>query len=478
MDLVLRSARGLARMLSRRAVSRVEVMKAFIAQIERVNPKVNAIVTFIPEQALREARRLDRRGAKVGALAGLPIAYKDMIVTRGIRTTFGSPIYADNVPGEDHAIVERLRAAGAITLGKTNTPEFAAGSQTFNPVFGATCNPWDVSKTCGGSSGGAAVAVACGMLPFADGSDLGGSLRNPGNFNGVVGLRPCPGRVPYYPSIDAWASMSVVGPIARSVEDTAFLLSAMAGPDARSPISIAEPGARFARSLARDFKRVRVAWWPIVNGRLEAGAGDDLPVDKRVAAVLERRRAVLESLGCIVEEAHPDLAGADEVFRVLRALGFVQRYAGLLKRERARIKDTVIWNIEQGLAMDLERVGKAMALRSDVFRRMREFLERYEFLCLPVNQVPPFPVDQPYVDSINGEKLASYIDWMKTCYYITATSHPAMSVPAGFTSDTPKLPVGLQIVGRYRDEFGVLQLAHAFEQATAHEREHPPIVKG
>ena len=477
MDLVFRSARSLARMLSRRAVSRVEVMKAFIAQIERVNPKVNAIVTFLPEQALKEARRLDRRGAKAGPLAGLPIAYKDMIATRGIRTTFGSPIYADHVPGEDHAIVERLRAAGAITIGKTNTPEFAAGSQTFNPVFGATRNPWDLDKTCGGSSGGAAVAVACGMLPFADGSDLGGSLRNPGNFNGVVGLRPCPGRVPYYPSIDTWASMSVVGPIARSAEDTAFLLSAMAGPDPRSPISIAEPGRRFARSLARDFKRVRVAWWPIVNGRLKAREGDDILVDKRVTAVLERSRGVLESLGCVVEEACPDLSGADEVFRVLRALGFVQRYADLLKRERSRIKDTVVWNIEQGLAMDLERVGHAMKLRSDVFRRMREFLERYEFLCLPVNQVPPFPVDQPYVDTINGVKLSSYIDWMKSCYYITATSHPAISVPAGFTGDRPKLPVGLQIVGRYRDEFGVLQLAHAFEQATAGERERPPIVR-
>jgi len=475
MDLVLRSARSLARLLARRAVSRVEVMKAFIAQVERVNPKVNAIVTFLPERALKEARRLDRRGAKVGPLGGLPIAYKDMIVTRGIRTTFGSPIYADNVPGEDHAIVERLRAAGAITLGKTNTPEFAAGSQTFNPVFGATRNPWDLDKTCGGSSGGAAVAVACGMLPFADGSDLGGSLRNPGNFNGVVGLRPCPGRVPYYPSIDTWASMSVVGPIARSAEDTAFLLSAMAGADPRSPISIAEPASRFARPLARDFRRVRVAWWPTVKGRLASRGDDDLPVDPRVTAVLERARSTLRSLGCTVEEAYPDLSGADEVFRVLRALGFAQRYAQLLRTERARIKDTVVWNVEQGLAMNAERVGKAMALRSEVFRRMREFLERYEFLCLPVNQVPPFPVDQPYVDTINGVKLPSYIDWMKSCYYITATSHPAISVPAGFTSDVPKLPVGLQLVGRYRDEFGVLQLAHAFEQARG-ESERPPIV--
>src|SRR5438034_5123508 len=228
-EIVFKPARTLARLLRTRKLSRVEVMKAFIEQIEHVNPRVNAIVTFLPEQALADAKRLDarsrRRGASLGPLEGLPIAYKDMIATKGIRTTFGSPIYADYVPTADHVIVERVKAAGAITLGKTNTPEFAAGSQTFNKVFGATLNPWDLTKTCGGSSGGAAVAVACGMLPFADGSDLGGSLRNPGNFNNVVGIRTSPGRVPYFPAVDVWATQSVLGPIARTVEDAAFLLS-------------------------------------------------------------------------------------------------------------------------------------------------------------------------------------------------------------------------------------------------------------
>ncbi len=465
----------LARRLRAGDVSAVETMQAFIARIERVNPRLNAIVTCLPERALAEARRLDASDrAQWPPLAGMPIAYKDMIVTRGIRTTFGSPIYADHVPDEDHVIVQRLGAAGAITLGKTNTPEFAAGSQTFNPVFGATRNPWDPDKTCGGSSGGAAVAVACGMLPFADGSDLGGSLRNPGNFNNVVGFRPTPGRIPYYPATDAWASLSVLGPIARSVEDAAFLLSAMAGPDPRSPISITEPGSVFARPLARDFRGVRIAWWPTAGTRL-AGAGDIL-VDARVTAVLERRRAAFERLGCIVEEAYPDLTGADEAFRVLRALSFVQRYGALLERERARIKDTVIWNIEEGLKLDAPRIARAMALRSDVFRRMREFMARFEFVCLPVNQVPPFAVSQPYVDTINGVKLPDYISWMKTAYFVTMTSHPAISVPAGFTSDTPPLPVGLQIVGRYRDDFGVLQMAHAFEQETRCTQARPPIV--
>lgn len=475
-DLAFVPARKLARLLRTRRISAVELLRAFIARVERVNPRVNAIVTFLPDQALKAARALDARrarGADLGPLAGLPIAYKDMIPTKGIRTTFGSPIYADHVPAADHAIVERLRAAGVITLGKTNTPEFAAGSQTFNPVFGTTRNPWDLDKTCGGSSGGAAVAVACGMLPFADGSDLGGSLRNPGNFNNVVGFRPTPGRVPYFPAVDVWGTMSVIGPIARSVEDAAFLFSAMAGPDPRSPISIAEAGARFARPLGRDFRKVRVAWWGSRGGRL-AGA-DAIPVDPRVTAVLEKRRAVLESLGCIVEEAHPDLAGADEVFSVLRANSFAMRYGELLEKHRGRIKDTVIWNIEEGLGLDGPRVGRAIALRSDIYRRMREFMERYEFLCLPVNQVPPFPASQPFVDAINGVKMPNYIAWMKTAYWITVTSHPAISVPAGFTDDAPPLPVGLQIVGRYGDDFGVLQIAHAFEQAAGAGRVRPPI---
>src|SRR5256885_7825930 len=242
-----------------RKVSATEVMRAFIAQIERVNPKVNAIVNFLPEQALKAAKALDRKKSSA-PLAGLPIAYKDLVPTKGIRTTFGSPIYADNVPTENHAIVDRLSAAGAITIGKTNTPEFGAGSQTFNAVFGVTRNPFDLSKTCGGSSGGAAVAVACGMLPFADGSDLAASLRNPGNYCNVVGFRPTPGRVPNWPSANAWDTLPVLGPLARTVSDAAFLFSAMAGPDARVPISIAEPAEIFSKSLKKGFKKVPVAW--------------------------------------------------------------------------------------------------------------------------------------------------------------------------------------------------------------------------
>jgi len=462
-ELCYTGARKLARMIRARKVSATEVMRAFIARIERVNPKVNAIVTFLPEEALKKAKAFDRKPA-AGALAGLPVAHKDIVPTKGIRTTYGSPIYADYVPDHDHAIVERVRAAGAILLGKTNTPEFAVGAQTFNPVFGATRNPYDRTKTSGGSSGGAAVAVACGMLPFADGSDLGSSLRNPGSFCNVVGFRPTPGRVPNWPFPNAWDTLWSVGPIARTVEDAALLFSAMAGPDPRVPTTHAEPGKVFARPLGRSFRKVRVAWSRDLGG---------LPVDARVTRALEAQRAVFVSLGCIVEEAEPDLSEADEAFQVQRAVGFVEAYGELMKTERARMKDTVVWNIEQGLGMDAARIANANVLRSRVFQAMRSFLERYEFLLLPTVQVPPFPVDQPYVTEINGVKLANYMEWMKSTYLITATSHPAISVPAGFTEEG--LPVGLQIVGRYRDDFGVLQLAHAFEGATRFGMRRPDL---
>src|SRR3954470_13927539 len=298
------SARKLAQMLRARKVSATEVMQAFIAQIERVNPKLNAIVTFLPEQALKAAKAVDRKKAK-SLFGGLPIAYKDNVQTKGIRTTFGSPIYKENVPNEDHLIVERMTAAGAITLGKTNLPEFAAGSQTFNTVFGATRNPYDLSKTCGGSSGGAAAAVASGMLPFADGGDLAASLRNPGNYCNVVGFRPTPGRVPAWPAANAWNTLSVLGPIARTVEDTAFLLSAMAGPDLRSPVSIDEPGSVFSKPLERSFKKTRIAWSRDLGG---------LPFDPRVLSVLNGQKRMFEDLGCIVEEAEPDFSGATEAF--------------------------------------------------------------------------------------------------------------------------------------------------------------------
>jgi amidase len=469
-DLCDRPAREIAALLQARAASAVEVLDAHLARIAALNPALNAIVTLDAHDARAQAAAIDTaraRGAALGPWAGLPIAIKDMEATRGMRTTLGSPIFRDAIPGHDALFVERLRGHGLVILGKTNTPEFAMGSQTFNPVFGATRNPWNPDMTCGGSSGGAAVCVATGMLPFADGSDIGGSLRNPGNFNHVLGLRPSPGRVPDAPSVEGWHGLSVLGPIARTASDAAFLLAAMAGPDARDPLSIAEDPAAFLRPLDRDLRGVRVAVSRTLGG---------LPVDPEVARVLQEGVALLQQQGCIVEEEEPDFAGADLAFDTQRALFFAARYAPLLAAHRHEMKDTAVWNIEQAAALTPQRIIEASLARTRVFHAMRAFLERHEFLIAPVNQVPPFPVGKPFVTEINGVTMGSYIEWMRSCTRISITSHPAASVPCGFTRSG--LPVGLQVVGRYRDEFGVLQMAHAIERANPHAARRPAVHGG
>ena len=456
-DLCRLTAVELTTLVRAKQVSSVDVLSAHLQRIERLNPRVNAIVTLAPERAMKAARDADEtlaRGGPVGPLHGLPIAHKDLQPTKGVRTTFGSPIFRDFVPAEDSLVVERLRSAGAVFIGKTNTPEFGAGSQTFNPVFGPTLNPYDVTKTCGGSSGGAAVALACGMVPIADGSDMGGSLRNPASFCNVVGLRPSPGRVPIWPAMLAWSTLGVEGPMARTVADAALLLSAMAGPDPRSPISLDEAGGRFAASLERSFKGVRVAWWKNLGG---------LPIDPRVRETVNAQRRVFESLGCVVEEAEPDLCDADDIFKTLRAAAFVAGLGRVVSEHRPLVKDTILWEIDRGERLTAPEIGRAEAKRTELYHRMRNFMDRYEFFVLPTTQVPPFDVTMPYVSTIDGVKMATYIDWMKSCYFISITGHPAISVPAGFTGD--RLPVGIQIVGRHRDDWGVLQIAHAFEQA-------------
>ena len=468
-ELCFLPAHQLVRHIRARELSVVEVMDAHIAQIERVNPAVNAVVTFLPDRAREGARAVDAalaRGEDPGPLAGLPVAHKDLIATRGIRTTFGSPIFRDFVPDVDAIIVERLRKAGAITLGKTNTPEFGAGSQTYNPVFGATRNPYDLASTCGGSSGGAAAALACGLLPIADGTDFGGSLRNPASFCNVVGLRPSAGRVPNWPSVSAWFHLAVVGPMARTVQDVALTMSAIAGPDPRAPISLQDPGQLFARSLERDFNGTRIAWSPDLGG---------LPVEPEVTRAMQAQRQTFADLGCIVEDATPDLRDADEIFSVMRAWNFELSFGALLKSKRALMKDTVIWNIEAGARLTGPQVGAAEVKRTQLFHRMREFMEKYEFLVAPVVQVLPFDVDIPYPTRINDVELDTYIDWMRSCYYITVTGAPALSVPCGFSGGG--LPVGLQIVGRHQDDFGVLQIAHAFEQATGFWKRQPAIAQ-
>jgi len=462
------SATEMARLIRDRKLSAREALEAHLKQIERVNPKVNAIVTLVPEMAREAARKADdmqARGAALGRLHGLPVAHKDLVETKGIRTTFGSPRFKDYVPEADDLIVQRIRAAGAITLGKTNTPEFGAGSQTFNTVFGATRNPYDLTKTCGGSSGGAAVALACGMIPIADGSDMGGSLRNPAAWCNVTGFRVSPGRVPNPMAMFAWSALSTAGPMARTVADVALLLSAMAGPDPRAPLSLSEEGAAFTRPLERSFREVRVAWFKDLGG---------LPFDSRVLAVVEAQRKVFADLGCIVETAEPDFSGADYAFKTLRAWGSAATHGEAFRANRKAYKDTLASEIESGLQLTGSEVARAVTLHGQVWRRFQAFLERYEYFVLPTTQAPPFDINQEFLREIGGVKLDSYIDWMKACWYVSVTGNPSISAPAGFTSEG--LPVGLQIVGRNHADFSVLQLAHAFEQATHHVRRRPPVV--
>jgi amidase len=338
-------------------------------------------------------------------------------------------------------------------IGKTNVPEFGAGSQTFNPVFGATRNPYDPARTPGGSSGGAAAAVAAGMLPFADGSDLGGSLRNPASFCNLVGVRPSPGRIPVVPSESAWSPLSVLGPIARDVADAALLLRALAGPDPRAPLSITEP---LADGLDADPAGLRIAWSRNLG---------DLPVDADVTAALEGSRAALEAMGWVLEEVEPDLTAADEAFEVLRAIGYAHAFGALLEAGGEGLKETIVWNTRIGLALTGARVAQALASQTEMFHRMRMLLERYDALALPVSQVAPFPVEQEWVGEIAGVTMGSYLEWMRSCSRITMTAHPALSIPAGFKPGG--LPVGLQLVGRHRGELDLLRLAAGIEQATA-----------
>ena len=466
--IVLRPAVEIACLIRARDLSVQDVVRAHLDQIARINPLVNAICTFIPDAAMRNAAAADdalAAGKDIGPLFGLPVAIKDLVPTKGIRTTYGSPIYKDNVPDCDALLVERLQRAGAIIVGKTNTPEFGAGSQTFNAVFGETRNPYDLTRTCGGSSGGAAVALATGMLPIADGSDLGGSLRNPASFCNVVGFRPSPGRVPTWPKLHAWSPLAVQGPMARTVQDVALLLTALAGPDPRAPLANPEPPSRFAVALDHDVAGSRIAW----SRNL-----DRYPVDPIVTRTIDAQRATFERLGCVVEDGAPDVADADEIFQVLRAWSFANDYTDDLRRNRALIKDTVIWNTEKGLALDARTVARAETKRTELYHRVREFMQDYDYLVLPVSPVPPFPVEQRWVTEIDGTPMQTYIDWMALCYAITITGLPAISVPCGFTPQG--LPIGVQIVGRHQADLAVLQMAHAFEAATGFGKRRPPIV--
>ncbi|MGH8962857.1 MAG: amidase [Jatrophihabitantaceae bacterium] len=460
--------RELAELVRTRAVSSVELVTAHLDRIAEVNPIVNAIVTLDAERALTEAAAADAalaRGEPVGPLHGLPAAFKDTHATAGMRTTFGSPLLADNVPDSDELIVERMRYAGVITMGKTNVPEFAAGSHTFNPVFGLTRNPYDLSRSAGGSSGGAAVALATGMVAVAEGSDMGGSLRNPASFCNVVGLRPSPGRVPSYPDKLAWQTMSVQGPMGRTVDDVALLLSVISGPDPRCPISLQEAGSTFAAALGSDLTGLRVAWSPDLGGSVD--------VDSEVVDVLAAQVAAFSDLGCVLEQACLNFDGADEAFRTLRAWSFAHTLGDLVRAHRDRVKPSLVRNVEAGFRLSGQDVARAEGLHTELFHRAREFFDDYDALLLPTSQVAPFDAGLEYPQTVAGKAQESYLDWMRSSYFVTVTGCPALSVPAGFTP--AGLPVGLQIVGPHRADRSVLQVGLAFERATGFGARRPVL---
>lgn len=466
-DLVWKTAVEQSALLQRGELSARELLEAHLSHIERANPALNAIVTLVPERAIADAERADQAfasGESLGVLHGLPIAHKDLADTAGIRTTLGSPIYADVVPTADALVVERSRGAGAVTVGKTNTPEFGAGSNTFNPVFGATVNPYDTSRTCGGSSGGAAVALAAGMVPLADGSDMGGSLRNPAAFCNIVGLRPSPGRVPAFPKKTPYSHLSTEGPMGRTVDDVALLLSAQAGPDLRSPIALETAGAAFAPPVAAVEEGLRIAWTPDLGG---------LPMEPAMSAALAGVPDKLSAMGHHVTEACPDLSDAMEAFDTLRAFSFSIGLAHELEHHNDKLKDTARWNGERGQNLAIAAFARATKLQGRLYERCAAFFEDYDILACPVTQVQPFPIETEWIEEIDGQQMTTYIEWMRACTDVTMMNVPAISVPAGFTADG--LPVGLQLVGPARDDMGVLRIAKHWEQAAGFGHSRPSL---
>jgi amidase len=468
-DLCFTPATTLVPLIARGKVAPLEVVQAVLARIEKVNPRLNAYCTVAAEQALDAAKRATatarRRSARLGPLHGVPVSIKDLTPTKGIRTTWGSKIFEHHVPAEDALVVQRLRAAGAIVLGKTNTPEFGAGANTFNEIFGPTRNPWNPALTCGGSTGGGAVALATGLGPLAQGTDLGGSLRLPAAFCGVVGFRTSPGLVPVHPAPLAWDPWSVNGPMARTIADTALMLSVIAGADPRAPISYAVNPRAFLDAVRRpSVKGLRVAW------------GGDLgvtPVDDEVRAVARAAAEGFRRLGARVEEAHPDFSGLGEIVHASRGASMVARHEEKLGKWRDQMQANLVKNIDQGLALTSSQIGRAERLRTELWERVRAFQERYDLILTPTAPVPPFPVEmRSGPTEINGRPVRNYVEWAYLTYAFTVIGLPAISVPAGFTR--AGLPVGLQIAGRWRDEVGVLRAAAAFEAAQPWAAHHPP----
>ncbi|GAA3541532.1 amidase [Zobellella aerophila] len=462
-ELVQLEALALSRAIRSRAVSCREVMQAYLAHIEAVNPQVNAIVSLQDgERLLAQADERDRqlaRGEYLGWLHGIPQAIKDLSPSAGIRTTLGSPLFRDHVPEQDGTMVSRIRREGAIFIGKTNTPEFGLGSQTYNTVFGATRNAYDHGRTAGGSSGGAAVALAMRMLPVADGSDMMGSLRNPAAFNNVFGFRPSFGRVPYGPAPDVFGQqLATEGPMGRSVADVARLLATQAGPDPRAPLAIAEDPAVFAGKLFRDFSGARIGWLGDWQGYL--------PMETGVLSLCEQALQHFGELGCEVEPLVPEFDPASlwQCWLTLRHWAVAGNLGELYADpgKRALLKPEARWEVEGGLALSALDVHKANLIRSAWYQSLRLLFERYDFLVLPTAQVFPFEVTEPWPKHIQGTVMDSYHRWMEVVIPGTLSGCPVANLPAGFNA--AGLPMGLQVIGPHQADLAVLQLAHAYEQ--------------
>jgi amidase len=434
-------------------VTPLDLLDALENRIAEIDGKTNALPILCFDRARAQAKALMQKPARErGLLAGIPVPIKDLTNVAGVRTTQGSPIYKDTIAAHSDIVVELLESNGGVVYAKSNTPEFGAGAHTFNEVFGATRNPWNTSRSASGSSGGSAVALATGMAWLAHGTDMGGSLRNPASFCGVVGLRPSIGRVPHSPAFKIDRNLTVHGPMARNVEDIALLLDAMSGEHPADPLSLPRLPTSFLSAARSGNRPKRVAYSPDLG---------ITPVDPEVAAITRKAASRFAEAGVIVEEAHPDLREAHECFHVLRAFDFAISKAALLRSKREYLKPEVIWNIEEGLKLSVEKIERAEAQRVAMAARTLEFFKSYDLLLTPATIVPPFPIENRYVAECAGKKFDNYVEWLGIVYAITLACCPALSLPCGFT--TSGLPVGLQMVAPPRSEAQLLAGAKVLE---------------
>ncbi|MCY1159447.1 MAG: amidase [Citricoccus sp.] len=475
-DLLETSAVELTRMIRAREVSSRELVEAHLERIDEVNPVINAVVTLDPEGAMAAARRADEvtaAGGELGVLHGVPMTHKDTHRTRGMRTTQGSTIFRDQVPQQDDLVIQRLRAAGVVTTGKNNVPEFAAGSHTFNDVFGTTTNPYAPERSAGGSSGGLGAALAARIQSVGDGSDMGGSLRIPASFCNVVGFRPSYGVIPAPSPLDAWQWLGRIGPMARTVEDVALFMTAVAGPVPELPLAAPLTGDSFAGLLPAaggdadgGLAGVRIGFSP------DFGLG--IPVERAVLEVLEGQLGVFEELGAVVEEATVDLREADRVFDATRAMHFAAHLGDVVRAHPQEVKPEVVWNVERGWELTAEDWIAATAARTRLQRRVGDFFGRYDLFLSPTAQVVPFDATLRYPAEVAGVPSQTYLDWMRSACVISATGLPALSIPAGFT--TEGLPVGWQLVADHYDDVRLLRWGRAYEQRTRFADRRPALL--